>query len=38
MHLMIFFIPETTQNKSVFPPERDADIQVKEKENIKNTV
>lgn len=29
MHLMIFFISETTKNKSVFPPEIDTDIQVK---------
>lgn len=35
MHLMIFFISETTKNKSVFPPEIDADIQVKGKKTLK---
>lgn len=35
MHLMIFFISETTKNKSVFPPEIDADSQVKGKKTLK---
>lgn len=37
MHLMVFFISDTTKNKSVFPPEIGTDIQVKGEKSIKNT-
>lgn len=37
MHLMIFFISETTKNKSVFPPEIDVVTQLKGKKKTLKT-
>lgn len=38
MHLMVFFISDTTKNKSVFPPEIGTDIQVKGKKKHKKHI
>lgn len=38
MHLMMFFISETTKNKSFFPPETDTDIQGKGKKHKKHSL